>query len=259
MTPVKCTVCGGELINDYKTGISRCGHCGNKWPLAETDPGFMEYGHIIGHINKADDLAGPGAGLKQTEEALLMYKNAMMECSLSKPSEAVNSLKQICKDAIENCEKQKTYLAAKEHMENGAYAKAYKELSGLDGFDDLPQLMQQCSSKMAKERMGRIPYSIAVGLILPAVLFFFIREKTDLGNAETALIFITAAAADIFVIFLNNGFSTALEIISFVLLVPLLLFAFFAYVLHFASALAAVLAIGIPIILIIIFGFFVDK
>ena len=83
------------------------------------------------------------------------------------------------------------------------------------------------------------------------------KERSGLGLALP--VSAAFAAADIFVLYLNNGFSTVIEVFSFILLIPLLIFLFLTYVLHVAAMPAALLSIGIPIVIAVILGFMAEK
>ena len=54
-TPVslKCSVCGGDIVNNYLAGLSQCANCGNRWNIADVIPDYGKYSRIIANINKA--------------------------------------------------------------------------------------------------------------------------------------------------------------------------------------------------------------
>ena len=95
----KCRICGGDLANDYIAGVCFCTHCGSRTPLAEADAHYADYEHIIKQLKSAEtaDLSGKN-DLKLTEQALLMYKNALTACSLSKPMPQVEEIKRLCRE-----------------------------------------------------------------------------------------------------------------------------------------------------------------
>ena len=249
----KCRICGGDLANDYISGTCFCTHCGNKSPLAEADAHYADYEHIIKQLKSAEaaDMSGKN-DLKLTEQALLMYKNALTACSLSKPMPQVEEIKKLCREKADICALRRKYLAAKEHFENKAYSKAYDELKELKDYEDAEELIAKCGEEIEKERKKRIPYSIGVGLILPAILFFFLREKYDVALAPIFAVSLIAAGLDIFVIYRGGALAALVEVLSFVLLVPLLLFALLAYVLHLPVKTAAVAAVVLPVVIAVI-------
>ena len=56
ITPVslKCKICGGDIVNDYLVGTSRCANCGNRWAIADLYPDYAKYQRIIANITATD-------------------------------------------------------------------------------------------------------------------------------------------------------------------------------------------------------------
>ena len=48
-TPVslKCSVCGGDIVNNYLAGLSQCANCGNRWNIADVVPDYGKYSRRV--------------------------------------------------------------------------------------------------------------------------------------------------------------------------------------------------------------------
>ena len=260
MDDFKCRVCGGDMKNDYKAGLRYCTHCGNKLDLSKADEHYKDYENIIKQLNSAETAAlSDNNDLKTVNQALLAYKNALTACSLSKPMAQVEELKLLCREEVEKYTKRSRFLAAKEHFENKAYTKAYEELKALGDYAEAAELAEKCAAEIQKERIKHLPYSIFAGLILPAILFFVLKEKTDISIAAALAAALTAAGLNIFVIYRGGALATLLEILSYILLVPLLIFALLAYVFHLSTALSLGIAIGAPLIIVILLAVLAER
>ena len=258
MAAYKCTICGGDLANDYLLGACVCENCGNRWSLEELVPTYKQYTHIIEKINSANDLIAAQAGVKQAEQALLLYKSAAAEC-VKHTDDISNDLMELCRDGQAKAAQIKDYAAAKSHFEKKAYAKALAEFEKMQGVKDADELAQKCREEIAAARKRRIPYAIAVGVVIPAILFFVLKEKADISIALCTLIFIAGSAGLGYLVYLNGVWSMIVEILSFILLVPLLLFVVLAYVFHLSTGLAAGLAVGIPLVIVVIIAIFAER
>ena len=91
------------------------------------------------------------------------------------------------------------------------------------------------------------------------ILFFVLKEKTDISIAAALAAALTAAGLDIFVIYRGGALATLLEILSYILLVPLLIFALLAYVFHLSTALSLGIAIGAPLIIVILLAVLAER
>ncbi|MBR6400181.1 MAG: hypothetical protein IKS17_03015 [Firmicutes bacterium] len=259
MAAFKCMICGGDLANDYLTGVCVCENCGNRWSLEDLDADYKEYIHIIEKLNKANELLAQDApGVKQAEEAAILYKSAAAEC-VHRSSETAEDLMRLCKDGQSRAGQIKAYAAAVAHYEKKAYAKALAEFEKLGGVKDADKMAQKCRVELAAAGKRRIPYAVTVGMIIPAIVFFVLKERADVSIALCVLIFIAASALLGYAVWRNGVWSMIIEILSFVLLVPLLLFVVLAYVFKLSTGLAAGLAVGIPVVLVIIIAFFAER
>ena len=83
VTPVslKCKICGGDIINDYLVGTSRCANCGNRWAIADLYPDYAKYQRIIANITKANDIVESENKAASANEAKLLFKTSVIECS----------------------------------------------------------------------------------------------------------------------------------------------------------------------------------
>lgn len=260
MTTLKCNICGGDLIRDYSAGLCRCGHCGNSRPLAEAEEGYKDFAHIIEKINKADSLTeGPDVGLKQAEEAVLLYKSAAAACTSQRYSDMSAEIRDLCKVRLEKAEKLKKYAQAKNYFDKKAFKKALNGFEQLKEYRDSDILAAACRDKLAEAQKKRIPYAAAVGPILPAILFFILIENTDMSLAACVLIFAALAAVLGYAVYLHGVFSAIIEVLSFVMLVPLLIFTVLVYLFHLSTGLSAGLSIGIPLALAIVIIVFTER
>ena len=83
ITPVslKCKVCGGDIVNDYINGTSYCANCGNRWSIADLYPDYAKYQRIIANITKANDIVESENKAASANEAKLLYKTCVIECT----------------------------------------------------------------------------------------------------------------------------------------------------------------------------------
>ncbi len=249
MDAKKCSICGGDLIRDYATWTCRCGHCGSSRPLSDSEPECREFSHIAEKLAKADSIINTAnIEIKQAEEAVLLYKSAAAACTSRDHADIAAELRQFCKDRAEKAETLKNYIRAKSYFEKKAYAKALKGFEPLKNYRDSEALAQSCRTELAAAQKRRIPYAIIIGMILPAILFFFLKEKTDISIPLCALIFFSASACLAYAVYLNGIMSVIVEVTSFIMLVPLLIFTVLIYIFHIKAGPAAAIAIGVPLI-----------
>lgn len=247
MDAYKCRICGGELDIEFTSGQFRCGHCGNAWPVEEIDERFGKYRSAVVQLGKADDMtAEKNCGLKQLNEAIMIYKNISVQCGASMPPEIGALMRGQCKKKLETAEKTRKYLMTKEYMEKGEYTRAIKEFEALGEYEDCAALIEKCKEGAKAARNARIPYCAAVGLILPAILYIFMLEKFDMGIYKMLPIALCAAAVNIFLLYLNNGWSLLIETLSLALVIPLAIFAVLAYILHLPVWISLAAAVVIP-------------
>ena len=259
MAAYKCMICGGDLANDYLLGSCVCENCGNKWSLEDLEPTYKQYIHIIEKLNTANDLlAGENAGVKQAEQAVLLYKSAAAEC-INHTTDIGSDLMELCKNGQERAGLIKAYAGAKSHFDKKAYDKALAEFEKLNGYKDSEEMVTKCREQIVLARKRRIPYAVIVGMILPAILFFFMKEKGDVSMALCLLVFIAASAGLGYAVYLNGALSVVVEVLSLIMLVPLLIFTVLVYVFHISTGLAAGLAVGVPFVIVVLIMIFAER
>ena len=94
---LKCKVCGGDIVNNYLAGTSYCANCGNRWSIADLYPDYAKYQRIIANITKANDIVESENKAASANEAKLLYKTCVIECT--KFNDPISS------DLIRICEK----------------------------------------------------------------------------------------------------------------------------------------------------------
>ncbi len=248
MNNTKCSVCGGDLIRDYAAGICRCAHCGNSRPIGDIEAGYKDFAHITEKLAKAETLIGEGdVSAKQAEEAILLYKSAAAACTSRSYADMAAELRAECKSGLAKAEKLKDYAQAKNYFEKKAYDKALKIFESLGEYRDCGIFAARCRDELAAAKKRRIPYAVIVGMILPAILFFFLMERFDISIPLCIAVFAAAAAALAYAVYLNGVLSVIVEIASFIMLVPLLIFTVLVYIFNIQAGLAAGIAIGAPL------------
>ena len=253
MDKLKCDICGGDLIRDYTAGLCRCGHCGNSWPLNEKDARCADFSHITQKLAKAESLlSGGDISVKRAEEAILLYKSTAAACTSQNAADIAAEIRQLCKEGVEKAEVICSYLKAKEYMEKKAYDKALKIFDTIKDYRDSQHLASDCRAMLAAAKKRRIPYAAAIGMVLPAILFFYLKENHDISIVLCLLVFILASAALGYAVYLNGVLSVIVEVASFAMLVPLLIFTVLVYIFHIKTGLAVGIAIGLPLALTLI-------
>ena len=135
-----CRICGGELVYSYVDCTCRCANCGNKWAIAELYP---KYTRAIASINKASEILSSKTTLAASDEAKLLFKQAINECS--KYNDAVSSeLIRICKDGQEKAMQLETYCRGKYFFDHRSYKSALAELEKVRGFKDADEMIKRC-------------------------------------------------------------------------------------------------------------------
>ena len=255
---MKCKICGGDLANDYMLGACVCENCGNRWSLADIIPNYKDYSRIIEKINKAKEMLADGADTSQAGQALILYKSAEADCLRFSDSIASDLLK-LCNAGQEEAKKAKTYASGKSYLEKENYIRALSEFNKVKGYKDTDLLIPQCEEGVKVQRRKRIPYAVIVGMIIPAILGFFLHEKAGLNIPLCILVFLAGSALLSFVIYLEGVLSIIVEILSFLLSVPLLLYMILAYGFHMAPGAAVKLAIGIPVAVVAVIAVLAER
>ena len=139
----KCKVCGGDLVYSYLDCTCRCANCGNKWTIAELYP---QYAHVIATINKASDILSSKTELAAADEAKLLFKQAITECS--KHSDAVSAeLIKLCKEGQAEAKQLEIYCRGKYFFDHKSYKSAVNELEKVSGFRDADEMIKRCKRR----------------------------------------------------------------------------------------------------------------
>ena len=135
-----CKVCGGDLVYDYVAATCKCANCGNKWSIAELYP---KYARVIATINKASRILNSNTVLASADEAKLLFKQAINECS--KIEDVISSdIIKICNDGLAEAEKLEIYCRGKYFFDNRSYRSALKELERVSGYKDADEMIKRC-------------------------------------------------------------------------------------------------------------------
>ena len=138
-----CRICGSDLVYDYASTSCRCANCGNKWAIGELYP---KYSHVISTINKAGRILNSKTVLASADEAKLLYKQAINECS--RIEDAISSdLIKICDEGVAEAEKLETYCRGKYFFDNRSYKSALKELVKVSGYRDADEMIRRCKGE----------------------------------------------------------------------------------------------------------------
>ena len=252
-TPVslKCKVCGGDLRNDYLAGACVCAHCGNKWALEDLVPDYGRYKHALEKINQAKDLLNSKADITSSEQAKLLYKGALLECS--KFTDVIGSdLAKVCQEGLDKAEKTRHYAMGKTHFDKKNYRRALSEFEKIPGFRDVDELVEQAKVGAIAERKKTIPLAILVGMVIPAVLAILLKEKAGLPLAVVLPVFFVLTAGISYAVYLQGTLATVIIVLSILSAVPLILFMILAYGFHMDTGAAAVTSVVAPIAVIIL-------
>ena len=250
---LKCKVCGGDIVNDYLSGECVCAHCGNRWPMDEMLPEYKEYAGVIEKIKKAKGMLDGKPDVTSASQAKLLYLSANTEC-LSHTSAISGELSKICKEGADQADKVKTYARGLGHFDRKSYAKALSEFSKIPGFRDTEELIEKCKELAIAERKKRIPLAIVIGMVLPAILCIFLKEKVGLPIWADIPIFLLCSAGLAYAVYLEGKIAVVVEVLSFICAVPLIIFMILAYGFHMDVRTAAIIAVGAPVAVIVALG-----
>ena len=259
-TPVslKCSICGGDVINNYLAGNSRCANCGNMWNIADIIPDYGKYSRIIANINKANDIVESDSKAASGNEARLLFKTAVMECG--KFNDAVSAdLIRICEEGQKNAELLSIYSKGKSFYEKKSYSSAVHELSKVKGYRDADAMIEICKEEMEKERKKQIPWAVVFSLIIPAAVGLFLKEQFGCPWAVCIILFLLGSAGLGYVLYRGGVISIIIKIVSFLAATPLIIFSILAYAFHVPTAIAVIIAIVGPIALFIAFAMFTEQ
>ena len=96
-------------------------------------------------------------------------------------------------------------------------------------------------------------------MIIPAIVSLFLKERFGMPVGLTIPVFLLGAAGLGYAVYLDGVLSIVVEIASFLLLVPLLLFLVLAYVFHVSTGPAAGIAVGVPLGIVIIMAVLAER
>ncbi len=258
MPSLKCKICGGDIANDYLIGACICENCGNRWSMAELVPNYKDYSFVVEKLNRANELLADKEDAVQAGQAILLYKSAAMEC-VKHSDEIASDLMRLSKEGQARAERAKHYATAKAHFEKEAFRKALSEFEKVKGMKDADEKIEQCLAEIAAARKRRIPYAIVVGMIIPAIACLFLKEKLEVPVGLTIPAFLAGTAGLGYAVYLDGTLSVIVEIASFLLLVPLLLFLVLAYGFHVSTGLAAAIAVGVPLGIVILLAVLAER
>ncbi|MBQ2067217.1 MAG: hypothetical protein II496_06800 [Clostridiales bacterium] len=244
----KCSICGGDLVSDYLAGVLICEHCNNKWPIQKAMPDYSKYDRIISNINKADEILTSDQKIASANEAKILFKQAIMECG-NYNDEVTNDLIRKCEDGMKEADLLAQYYKGKNAFDHRSYSNAISELAKVPGYRDSDELVMRSKAELEAQRKRQLPLTIILSTIIPLSLAIALKEFAGWHIVICILIFLAGSAGLGYVMYQGKIPSLIIKIISFLAATPLILFCIFAYAFHLAPWLAALIAIGAPIVL----------
>ena len=255
VTPVslKCKICGGDIINDYLVGTSRCANCGNRWAIADLYPDYAKYQRIIANITKAHDIVESENKAASANEAKLLFKTSVIECSkFNDPISA--DLVRICEEGQKKADLLAIYAKGKGYYDKGSYSSAISTLSKAKGFRDADAMIEIAKEGLEKKRRKDIPWDVVFSLPLPAAVALFFREVCHWPWAVCILLFLAGSAGLGYVLYRGGVIEIIIKILSFLAAGPIILFSILAYAFHVPIVISVIVAIVAPIALFIVFA-----
>lgn len=249
---LKCKICGGNLVSDYLSSSCICENCGNKWAMTDMIPNIGEYSHITDKIRRALDMLTDYEDSVKLSQALGLFKSAEEDC-LKEANEVSSDLLRICKEGEEQISTFKHYSSGKNYYKKRNYYKARPEFEKVKDYKDSSVYIEKCDTQIAASRKKRIPFAVIVGMILPAVLSLFLHEAFGIHLAICIPVFLIISGLLAYGIYRGGTLSIILEIVSFLLVVPLILFSIMVYGIHMDKSLSLKIAIGVPAALVVLF------
>ena len=254
----RCKICGGKLVNDWLGGACVCENCGNKWSLSDMIPNLSDYSRAIDKIKKAKELLNDIDSSASAGQALVLFKAAESDCT--KFNDAVGSeLSALCKKGKEQAGIIGHYASAKSYFEKENYIKAFDEFKKTGGFKDTEEYLLKCEDGIKIQRKKRIPYAVIIGLVLPAVLTIVLHLKTGIDFWPCVGIFLVAAAGAAYAVYREGVPSIIIEVLSFVVAVPLLLFLLLSYGFGMNITTAFRLSIGVPLLIVAVIAVLAER
>ncbi len=255
VTPVslKCKICGGDIINDYLVGTSRCANCGNRWAIADLYPDYAKYQRIIANITKANDIVESENKAASANEAKLLFKTSVIECS--KFNDPISSdLVRICEEGQKKADLLAIYAKGKGYYDKGSYSSAISTLSKAKGFRDADAMIEIAKEELEKKRRKDIPWDVVFSLPLPAAVGLFFREVCHWPWAVCILLFLAGSAGLGYVLYRGGVIEIIIKILSFLAAGPIIIFSIMAYAFHVPTVISVIVAIVAPIALFIVFA-----
>ena len=255
ITPVslKCTICGGDIVNDYLVGTSYCANCGNKWSISDLYPDYAKYQRIIANITKANDIVESDNKAASANEAKLLYKTSVIECA--KFNDPISSdLVRICEEGQKKADLLAIYAKGKGYFDKGSYDSALSTLSRTKGFRDSEAMIAICKEEIEKKRKKDIPWDVVFSLPLPAAVGLFFREVCHWPWAICILLFLAGSAGLGYVLYRGGVIEIIIKILSFLAAGPIIVFSVLAYAFHVPTWISIIAAIGAPIAMFILFA-----
>ncbi|MBP5493332.1 MAG: hypothetical protein J6Y08_10870 [Clostridiales bacterium] len=251
VTPVslKCKICGGDVRANYHTGACVCIHCGNKWALQDVVPNYEDYSTAIDTIHRAKALLEGNPDVTDIAQARLLFQYAKTQ-SL-RTDELSMELQKICKEGQAQAEQLRHYAMGKKYYDKKNYKEALSEFKKVPDVKDASTKIEELKVLIEKERKKRIPLSILIGMVLPTVLGIVLKEKAGLPLYVVIPVGVLLTAVTTYFVYLDGIPALIIQILSFLSAVPLILFLILAYGFHVDVKIAAIIAIGAPIVLVL--------
>ena len=260
VTPVslKCKICGGDIVNDYLVGTSRCANCGNRWSIADLYPDYAKYQRIIANVLKANDIIESDTKVASANEAKLLFKTSVIECT--KFNDPISSdLIRICEEGQKKADLLAIYLKGKTYYEKGSYSSAVSTLSKAKGFRDADAMIEITKEEIEKKRRRDIPWDVVFSIPLPAAVGLFFREVCHWPWAVCILLFLLGSAGLGYVLYRGGVIEIIIKILSFLAAGPIITFSILAYAFHVPTVISVIVAILAPIALFIVFAMFTEQ
>ncbi len=96
-------------------------------------------------------------------------------------------------------------------------------------------------------------------MILPLILALVLYEKVGLHIGICIPIFLVLSAAAAFAVYLEGAVSIIIEILSFVVSVPLFLFLVLAYGFNMETLTALKVAVGVPLLIVVVIAVLAER
>lgn len=260
VTPVslKCKICGGDIVNDYLVGTSRCANCGNRWAIADLYPDYAKYQRIVSNITKANDILESDSKVASANGAKILLKTTAIECA--KFNDPISSdLIRICEEGQKKADLLAVYLKGKTYFDKGSYSSAVSTLSKVKGFRDADAMIEIANEEIEKKRRRDIPWDVVFSMPLPAAVGLFFREVCHWPWAVCILLFLLGSAGLGYVLYRGGVIEIIIKILSFLAAGPIITFSILAYAFHVPTVISVIVAILAPIALFIIFAMFTEQ